>query len=96
MQDHPPQHLRFKDERIPAHVTYAYKKGATIARNKDFYSLPEGEPKKIDLLFLIANAPVATGSLPEAGSFSYASLAVAMEQAINELSGIFPAFFKEE
>ena len=96
MQDHPPQHRRFNDKKIPAHVTYAYKKGATIIENNDFYELPEGGPKKVDLLFLIASAPVKTGSLPEAGSEPYVGLALTMELAMNELSEKFPSFFVEE
>ena len=93
MQDYPPQHQRFDDEKIPSHITYAYKKGATIAKNDDFYPLPKNQTRKVDVLFLIASAPVATGSLPEAGSESYVGLAIAMELAMNELSEKFPAFF---
>ena len=93
MQDYPPQHRRFHGKKIPAHITYAYKKGATIAENEDFYTLPNGQSKKVDILFVIASAPVATGSLPDAGSESYAGLAIAMELAMNELSEKFPAFF---
>ena len=96
MQEHPPQHRRFEDKRIPAHITYAYQKGATIVKNDDFYKLPETGSKKIDLLFLIANAPVKTASFPEDGSESYVGLAEAMELAMNELSEHFPAFFVEE
>ena len=95
-QEHSPQHRRFKDKRIPAHITYAYQKGATIAKNDDFYQMPEAGSKNIDLLFLIANAPVKTVSFPEGGSESYAGLAEAMELATNELSKLFPAFFVEE
>ena len=72
---------------------YAYKQGATIVQNDDFYELPNGENKTIDLLFLIASAPVATGSLPDAGSESYVGLALAMELAMNELAEKFPNFF---
>ena len=93
MQGYPPQHRHFHGKKIPAHITYAYKKGATIAENKDFYTLPNGRTKTVDILFVIASAPVATGSLPEAGSESYAGLAIAMELAINELSEKFPTFF---
>ena len=93
MQDYPPQHRHFDGEKIPAHITYAYKEGATIAENDDFYKLPSGQTKTVDLLFVIASAPVATGSLPDAGSESYAGLAIAMELAMNELSKKFPAFF---
>ena len=93
MQDYPPQHQRFDDEKIPSHITYAYKKGATIARNDDFYPLPENQTRQVDVLFVIASAPVKTGSLPEAGSESYVGLAIAMELAMNELSEKFPAFF---
>ena len=95
-QEHPPPHRRFKDKRIPAHITYAFQKDATIVKNDDFYELPEDGPKKIDLLFLIANAPVKTAAFPEAGSESYVGLAEAMELATNELSEHFPAFFVEE
>ena len=95
MQDYPPQHQRFHGKKIPAHITYAYKKGATIAKNDDFYTLPNGQSKKIDVLFLIASAPVATGSMPDAGSESYVGLSIAMELAMNELSEKFPAFFGE-
>ena len=94
MQDYPPQHQRFHGKKIPAHITYAYKKGATIAKNDDFYTLPNGQSKKVDILFVIASAPVATGSLPDAGSESYAGLAIAMELAMDELSERFPAFFR--
>ena len=94
-QDYPPQHRRFNDQKIPAHITYAFKKGATIAKNDDFYALPNGQSKKVDVLFLIASAPVSTGSLPDAGSESYAGLPIAMELAMNELSENpdFSAFF---
>ena len=94
-QDKPPDHHRFNDSRIPAHVTYAYKRGATIVRNDDFYEMPEGANKTIDLLFLMANAPVSTLSLPESGSQAYVGLAKAMELATKELSEKFPAFFGE-
>ena len=93
MQDYPPQHQRFDDEKIPSHITYAYKKGATIAENDDFYPLPENQTRKVDVLFVIASAPVKTGSLPEGGSESYVGLAIAMELAMNELAQKFPSFF---
>ena len=95
-QERPPPHRRFNDKRIPAHITYAYKKAATIAKNDDFYKLPETGSKQIDVLFLIANAPVKTASFPVAGSESYVGLAEAMELAMNELLELFPAFFVEE
>merc|ERR1712032_1218127 len=59
----PPQHHRFDDPRIPAHITYAYQEGATIVENEAFYTLPKGRPKTIDLLFLNANAPLKTASM---------------------------------
>ena len=91
MQDYPPQHRRFHGKKIPAHITYAYKKGATIAENKDFYTLPESQKKRtVGILFLIANAPVSTASIPEHGSLSNAGLALAMELAMHELSKKFP------
>ena len=96
LQDHPPQHHRFQDKRIPSHVTYAYKQGATIVRNDDFYEMREGKNKTIDLLFLMANAPVATQSLPKDGSEPYVGLAKAMELATMRLSEKFPAFFGDE
>ena len=74
---------------------FAYKQGATIVKNDDFYALPNGETKTIDLLFLIASAPVATGALPESGSGSYVGLALSMELAMNELAEKFPSFFPE-
>ena len=58
--------------------------------------MPDGEVKTIDLLFVIANAPVSTVSLPQDGSVSYVGLASAMELAMSELSTKFPAFFVEE
>ncbi len=58
--------------------------------------MPNGRTKKVDILFLIASAPVATGSLPEAGSESYVGLAIAMELAMNELAEKFPSFFVEK
>ena len=93
MQDYPPQHRHFHGEKIPAHISYAYKKGATIAANDDFYKLPNGRTKTVDVLFLIASAPVKMASLPETGSESYVGLAIAMELAMNELSEKFPSFF---
>ena len=77
-------------------MTYAYKQGATIVRNDDFYEMPEGKTKTIDLLFLMANAPVATASLPEAGSEPYVGLAKGMELATVRLSEKFPALFGDE
>ena len=65
-------------------------------RNDDFYEMPEGANKTIDLLFLMANAPVSTLSLPESGSEAYIGLARVMEIATKELSEKFPAFFGEE
>ncbi len=55
--------------------------------------MPKGQTKKVDLLFGIAGAPVATASLPEAGSESYVGLAIGMELAMNELAEKFPSFF---
>ena len=90
IQGHPPQHHRFNDTRIPAHITYAYKKNVTIIKNDDFYQLPGDKTYTIDLLFLMSNAPVSTASFPEAGSQSYVGLANSMELAMDELSTIFP------
>ena len=94
MQGHPPQHQRFEGKKIPSHVTYAYKKGATIIKNDDFYQLPDDKEYNIDLLFLMSNAPVATASFPEAGSESYVGLATAMELAVGELVQTFPKFLR--
>ena len=95
VQGYSPQHHRFNASGVPGHITYAYKKSATIAENNDFYPLPQNQTRKVDVLFLIASAPVKTGSLPEAGSEAYVGLAIAMELAMNELSEKFPAFFGE-
>ena len=65
-------------------------------RNDDFYEMPEGKSKTVDLLFLMANAPVSTQSLPESGSEQYVGLAKAMELATKKLSERFPAFFVGE
>ena len=73
-------------------MTWAYKQNATIAENKRFYTLTEGGTKTLDLLFLIANAPVATLSLPEAGSQSYVGMALDMELAMESLLDMFPGF----
>ena len=99
MQENPPQQHRFSEPTIPAHVTYAFKKGATIVENKQFYRLPKGfksQIQKVDILFLIANAPVATASLPERGSQSYVGLATEMELAMQTLVEKFPIFFGEQ
>ena len=96
VQENPPQHHRFKDPRIPRHVTYAYAKSATIVKNDNFYSMQEGKTKNIDLLFLMANAPVSTQSLPESGSESFVGLTKAMELAMEELSRKFPEYFVPE
>jgi len=92
-KDNPPRHHRFHDNRIPAHVTYAYKQDARIVRNDEFYEMPEGANKTIDLLFLMANAPVSTVSLPGSGSAPYVGLATAMKLATEELARRFPGFF---
>ena len=91
----PPQHHRFNDSRIPAHVTWAYIPDARIVRNDEFYEMPEGANKTIDLLFLMANAPVPTLSLPRSGSEAYAGLANVMKLATEELSKLFPGLFGE-
>ena len=98
MHEYPPQHRRFQDEKIPAHITYAYQKGATIVKNDDFYMLPDGTVRKVDILFVIASAPVSTAALPEGGSEAYAGLAIAMELAMNELTNLreFASFFGEQ
>ena len=95
LQDNPPQHHRFNDSRIPSHVTWAYIQDARIVRNDEFYEMPEGVNKTIDLLFLMANAPVPTLSLPGSGSEAYAGLANAMKLATEELVRRFPVFFGE-
>ena len=95
-QGHPPPHQRFKNKKIPAHITYAYKEGVNIVKNDDFYPMPSSGSKQVDLLFVIANAPVSTVSLPNSGSESYVGLATAMELAMYELFKIYPAFFEEE
>ena len=96
MQGHPPQQHHFKDQTIPAHITFAYKERVRIARNDDFYQLPNGTTKTVDLLFLIASAPVPTAALPEGGSESYAGLSIGMQLAMEELSDTFPRFFGQE
>ena len=93
MQGAPPQHHRFDDPKIPSHITYAYQEAAVIVDNDAFYTLPKGKSKTIDVLFLMANAPVKTASLPVAGSESYIGMAVAMEFAVEALSKKFPDFF---
>ena len=90
IQGHPPEHHRFKDTRIPAHITYAYKRDVTIIKNDDFYQLPDNETHTIDLLFLMSHAPVSTASVPDDGSQSYVGLANSMELAMDELSTMFP------
>lgn len=95
MQGDPPQHHRFNDPRIPSHITYAYKQNAKIIKNDDFYVFPEGQQsKEIDLLFLMANAPVGTLSSPESGSQSYSGLALNMQLSMESLSTQFPNFFQ--
>lgn len=96
MQGAPPQHQRFDTDEIPSHVTYAYKKGAKILRNDNFYPQPPAGSKEIDLLFVVANAPVGTVSMPNAGSESYVGLAGVMELVVDELSEKFPEFFEAE
>ena len=73
-------------------MTWAYKRNATIAENKRFYTLPGGRTKTIDVMFLMANAPVATLSMPETGSQSYVGMAVDMELAMESLLDMFPGF----
>ena len=66
-QGAPPQHHRFNNTEIPRHVTYAYKTNVPIIENDEFYTIPEEGSKTIDLLFVMANAPVKTASLPSDG-----------------------------
>ena len=100
VQDNPPRQRRFDNDKIPSHkkipnhVTWAYKKDVTIAENNQFYIVPPGNTKKVDLLFLIANAPVATGSMPESGSQSYVGTGVNMELAMEALLDMFPSFHR--
>jgi len=80
---------------IPAHVTYAYQEGATIIPNDEFYTVPEDRvgKEKVDILFLISNAPVSTASMPEKGSQPYTGLATDMKLAMDSLMKKFPTFF---
>ena len=65
--------------------------------NDDFYTLPKNNSRKVDLLFLIANAPVETTSLPVTGSESYIGTAVTMEFAMRKLlSEKFQSFFPDD
>ena len=96
MQGAPPQHHRFKDPTIPRHITFAYKENATIIDNDAFYTIPKDSSRTIDLLFVMANAPVKTASLVAGGAESYVGIAVAMELAMEELSRRFPSFFPQE
>ena len=94
VQGNPPAHHRFiNDGVIPKHITYAYKRGVKITKNDDFYTLPEGNAKTIDLLFLMASAPVSTGAMPDGGSESYSGTTMGMERATEALSQKFPSFF---
>ena len=82
-------------------MTYAYKADVAIVENDEFYTLPNNKRKTIDIVFLIANAPVKTASLPVAGSESYIGTAVTMELAMKELmseqllSEELPFFFQK-
>ena len=93
MQGDPPQQRHFQDTTIPSHITYAFKKDVKIAKNDDFYQLPNGKTKSLDVLFLIANAPVSTAALPEGGSESYVGLSIGMQLAMQDLSESYPLFF---
>ena len=95
LQEFPPRQNRFPEAQIPDHVTYAYQEGATIVPNDEFYTLPEDKvgKEKVDILFLIANAPVETASMPETGSQKYTGLATDMKLAMDALLKKFPTFF---
>ena len=96
-QDEPPHQNRFDDaDDVPGHITYAYIKGARIARNDQFYHLKPGQKLEIDVLFLIMNAAARTGSLPIAGSQDYVGLSADTEVAINALANKFPSFFPDK
>lgn len=58
--------------------------------------MPPNVTKKVNLLFVMANAPVETVSLPVSGSEAFAGLAANMELAMYELFQNFPAFFEQE
>ena len=96
LQGNPPQHHRFEDPKIPSHITYAFQENAVISENKAFYTMPKDTQKTVDLLFVIASAPVSTLSSPVCGAHCYAGTALAMEHAMMELSDKFPRFFGEE
>ena len=96
LQGNPPEHHRFEDPKIPSHITYAFQENAVISENKAFYTMPKDNRKTVDLLFVIASAPVSTLSSPVGGAQSYAGTALAMEHAMMELSDKFPRFFGEE
>ena len=96
LQGNPPQHHRFEDPKIPSHITYAFQENAVISENKAFYTMPKDNRKTVDVLFVIASAPVSTLSSPVGGAQSYAGTALAMEHAMMELSDKFPEFFGEE
>ena len=92
------QRHRFNDSHIPAHVTWAHIHDARIVRNDEFYEMPRGANKTIDLLLLMANAPVPTlllRLLPGSGSEAYTGPANAMKLATEELVIRFPGFFGE-
>ena len=95
-QGAPPQHHRFKNMKIPRHVTYAYKENVSIIENDAFYTIPKDGPKTIDLLFVMANAPVKTLGLAAAGGECYVGTTVSMRLAMEELSNKFPSFFPQE
>lgn len=94
-EEFPPRQNRFPEAEIPDHVTYAYQEGATIVPNDEFYTLPEDKvgKEKVDILFLIANAPVETASMPETGSQKYTGLATDMKLAMDALLKKFPTYF---
>ena len=75
LQGSAPPHYRFENKRVPASITYAYQQHAVIVPNDAFYNLTPNEKRSIDVLFLNANAPVNTVSLPSSGSQAYAGLA---------------------
>ena len=95
-QGAPPQHHRFKNMKIPRQVTYAYKENVSIIENDAFYTIPKDGSKTIDLLFVMANAPVKTASLPSAGAESYVGTTLAMKLVMEELSTNFSSFFPQQ
>lgn len=87
----PPVQHRANDD----HVTYAYQAGVTVVDNDTFgVHAAAFTDKAVDVLWVMLNAPVSTGSFDVKGSEAFIGNAVTMHAAVTALRPQFELFFQ--